>query len=91
MFWKDLHGVCRIWAEVLSDARFLSSCCAGGPLEKYTNGGKGKPHKKFFRMLPYAPLPDFLCYLPSLQYTHTYSLSCQLSFVVGISVVLVFL
>lgn len=28
---------------------------SGGPLEKYTNGGKGKPHKKFFRMLPYVP------------------------------------
>jgi hypothetical protein len=28
---------------------------AGGPLEKYTNGGKGKPHKKILRMLPCAP------------------------------------
>ena len=36
-------------AEKISATNFV---LAGGPLEKYTNGGKGKPHKKFFRMLP---------------------------------------
>ena len=56
-----LGEIRELWLRSIQRRLLLIVCVVagfsaypGGPLEKYTNGGKGKPHKKFFRMLPYA-------------------------------------